>query len=260
MQNKYAIVAAAILFTIVTAAYAINFIGYPISEKPEAWGQLGDYIGGLLNPVLSFISIILLIKSLSLQIEANKGLEAELNNNEKREKIRAFESLFFSMIDSQKELFKSFSILPDPNNTQSIASGSEAVIKIEDRIEEIQKNEAHQDELMNYLDFIDQKDQIFNNTRSFYIIVKLISERLSNENGFSIKDREIYLKALINFTDFSQIRLIIISGFFESFYSVRYLKSNDELKNAMSEVGLSFDLYQSKPTPFSDEVGMEFTE
>jgi hypothetical protein len=31
------------------------------------WGQLGDYIGGVLNPMLSFLTLFLLIKTLQLQ-------------------------------------------------------------------------------------------------------------------------------------------------------------------------------------------------
>lgn len=39
--------------------------------KPEQFGQFGDYIGGILNPILGFITIILLISTLTEQRKAN---------------------------------------------------------------------------------------------------------------------------------------------------------------------------------------------
>ena len=77
-------------------------LGYRISSDTAVWGALGDYFGGVLNPILSFISIILLISSLTLQREANTDLRKEIKRNEKNEKFRSFETQFFNMINSQK--------------------------------------------------------------------------------------------------------------------------------------------------------------
>jgi len=40
--------------------YFLNFWKNPVSENPSDWGVFGDYIGGVLNPVISLISLVLL--------------------------------------------------------------------------------------------------------------------------------------------------------------------------------------------------------
>jgi hypothetical protein len=193
----------------------------------------------MLNPLLGFISLVLLIKSLRLQNEANADLRKELINSEKTEKIRSFETLFFNMINSQKVLFDSFKI----KTQDAIMYGSEAVIKIEDVIEDLR--EQHQDDelIIQFLKNIDSNDQIFGVTRGFYIIVKMITEKLSNDNGFSEEDRKSHLLALVNFTDFSLLRLIMISMQFMSYPSIEYLRKNSDFNAVLKEVELNYNLY-----------------
>ena len=35
--------------------------GQILSEKPEAWGQFGDYVGGLLNPLVAYAAFYWLL-------------------------------------------------------------------------------------------------------------------------------------------------------------------------------------------------------
>ena len=51
---------------IVSAIYVFNFYG-PLSDQHERWGQFGDYIGGLLNPVFGLLSFGALLIALVLQ-------------------------------------------------------------------------------------------------------------------------------------------------------------------------------------------------
>ena len=37
--------------------YVYKFRLSDLADKPDAWGQFGDYFGGTLNPILSIISI-----------------------------------------------------------------------------------------------------------------------------------------------------------------------------------------------------------
>jgi hypothetical protein len=241
MIDKY-IVAAVFAIMTVFMSYIVNFyfkLKHTISSDTAVWGQLGDYFGGMLNPLLGFISLVLLIKSLRLQNEANADLRKELINSEKTEKIRSFETLFFNMINSQKVLFDSFKI----KTQDAIMYGSEAVIKIEDVIEDLR--EQHQDDelIIQFLKNIDSNDQIFGVTRGFYIIVKMITEKLSNDNGFSEEDRKSHLLALVNFTDFSLLRLIMISMQFMSYPSIEYLRKNSDFNAVLKEVELNYNLY-----------------
>ncbi len=51
--------------------YVLWFITHPISRHPEDWGNFGDYIGGILNPLLTIINIYLLIQ-LSVKVESRE--------------------------------------------------------------------------------------------------------------------------------------------------------------------------------------------
>jgi len=70
---------------VAAASYAIYFRGYE-AGGPTEWGTFGDFIGGISNPLLSFLTIVLLLYSLRLQAKelkestsAVKQSAAELN-------------------------------------------------------------------------------------------------------------------------------------------------------------------------------------
>ena len=67
-----------ILFLIISvfSSYILNF-NNGISNEQAIWGSFGDYIGGILNPLLTFITIIYLIKSHSLQQAETKEIQKE---------------------------------------------------------------------------------------------------------------------------------------------------------------------------------------
>ena len=50
------------IFFIVTVplSYCIKFQELEMSNKPESWGQFGDYFGGILNPIISLINLVIL--------------------------------------------------------------------------------------------------------------------------------------------------------------------------------------------------------
>ena len=217
--------------------------GYGVSSDSAVWGQLGDYSGGILSPILNFISIVLLVKSLSLQNEANSNLRSELKNNEKTEKLRSFEALFFNMINSQKELFNSFEINFIKNEAITVKHGVNAVIAIEEEIERIKSEGDTNGNIRIYLDGIDSSDKIFSLSRAFYVMVKIISDKLSDANGFNIEDRKSHFQTLINFTDFAQLRLIMISVQFMQYSSSEYLKNHHEFISVLGELGISCELY-----------------
>ena len=79
-----------VFFVFVTIYFYWRQFGiFPISESTEKWGQFGDYIGGVLNPGLSFISIILVCFTLHV--------------TSKQSMIQSFESVLFELIRYHKE-------------------------------------------------------------------------------------------------------------------------------------------------------------
>lgn len=52
---------------IVPGAFIINFWHEPIAPTADRWGQLGDYLGGLLNPLVALAALSLLALSIRIQ-------------------------------------------------------------------------------------------------------------------------------------------------------------------------------------------------
>jgi hypothetical protein len=178
-----------------------------------------------------------------LQNEANSSLSNELKNSEKTEKTRAFESLFFNMLNSQKELFSLFKFETSRGENKVCFVGVEAVIEIEDQIDKVRDNSENDEDIRAFLVTLDSKDQLFGLTRAFYVMVKMITDKLSEENGFTSEDRKAHFLTLINFTDFSLLRLIMISVQFMDYHSTNYLKEHKDFEDIITELNLSYNLY-----------------
>lgn len=54
------IVSAALLFS---AAYLVRFHAHPFGD-PDSWGQFGDFLGGLLNPLVGIVTVLLVLETL----------------------------------------------------------------------------------------------------------------------------------------------------------------------------------------------------
>jgi hypothetical protein len=146
-------------------------------------------------------------------------------------------ALFFNMINSKKELFDSFSIDFAKVGAKDVKHRVNAVIAIEDEIERL-RTEEKADECI-----LDMDDQIFGLSRAFCITVKIISDKLSDAEGFEYKDRKPHFLTLVNFTDFAQLRLIMIGIQFMNYHSSLYLKNNQEFKAILEELDIGYNLY-----------------
>lgn len=63
--------------TVAVLVYAIVFRELPVTESPGAWGTFGDFLGGLLNPLVSTLTLFVAVSVWKLQRE-----ELELTRNE----------------------------------------------------------------------------------------------------------------------------------------------------------------------------------
>lgn len=246
MNNRHVPAAALLVVVAIVAIYLQNFFpifGFQLSADTAVWGQFGDYVGGTLNPVLSFISIVLLIRSLTLQNDANEALRIELKNSEKTENFRTFSTLFFSMIESQKNIFRDFSLeVGETENIRVYRCGA-AVLYIEQEIEKLREKEGSDKLIVGFLETVDSEDQIFGILRAFYITVRTICEKLRDNEDFGETIAKEQLITLINFTDFAQLRLIIIGVQFLNYKSCVYLKSCKLFEDSINEIGLRIDMY-----------------
>lgn len=204
-------------------SYYLNFgINNTLSDKTDVWGQFGDYVGGVINPILSFITIVLLINSLNLQREANTSLLNETKRQEKMEEFKKFEVRFFNLIESQQANFDKLHIVLntiDGDDTYVEYKSVSAVSYIEDCVGILKKAGKEKNIIVNWLDEIDADDDFFSIVRRFYLLVKLIETKISDD------EKNDSYEVLINLTDVKILCLIGILSVFYEWDNLVYLKS-----------------------------------
>lgn len=65
------------IISIAAYFYRSQFDG-SLSTRQEVWGQFGDFMGGTLNPILAFLSLIALLVTIKIQSDELKATRAEL--------------------------------------------------------------------------------------------------------------------------------------------------------------------------------------
>jgi len=91
---------------IIYCMYIENFFTFePVGEQREAWGQMGDFFGGMLNPVFSFIGVIFLFytifqnrQELILTRKELKNSGEALRDQAATLKKQKFEDTFFALL------------------------------------------------------------------------------------------------------------------------------------------------------------------
>lgn len=64
IASSWPFIIGLIIYAVLSYAYFKHFGKYPVSIKNEHWGQLGDFIGGLANPLFTLLTVLLFVKSL----------------------------------------------------------------------------------------------------------------------------------------------------------------------------------------------------
>jgi Putative phage abortive infection protein len=85
---------------ILLIAYIWVFRELPANESPPAWGAFGDYVGGLLNPLVSTFTLIVAVKVWRQQkiemAETKKALEEQVRTAEQQRQ----EQRFFDLLNT----------------------------------------------------------------------------------------------------------------------------------------------------------------
>lgn len=188
---------------VVILAYVFNFnTGKGLSKSTEVWAQFGDYLGGVVNPILTFLSIVLLIKSVNLQREANSSLILENKRQEHLDYLKNFESRFYSLIDAQRTAFEKFKLTKLDG---SEVKCGEAINYLEGFIFSRKNEGISRNDIARDVSECDASESIYSSARRFYLLLKLIDEKLSEE------ERNEYYEVLINLTDFPLVRLMVLT-------------------------------------------------
>ncbi|BEL72440.1 MULTISPECIES: hypothetical protein [Serratia] len=212
-----------LFIALVISFYYFNFgMEGKISKSTEVWGQFGDYLGGVINPILTFLSIVLLVKTINLQREANTSILDENRRQERLDHFKNFEVRFYNLIDSQRTYFMGFK-LRNVDAGDEIKVSSDAVAFLEEMIFDCNQKKMALDELRAKINDIDGSDAIYSAVRHFYLLVKLIDDKLSGE------EQKEYYEVLINLTDYHLIRLLVLSTCVYDWDSILYIEKSDVL-------------------------------
>jgi hypothetical protein len=80
-QVNYSLAVALVCALLAVAGYLLHFFGADVSADPAAWGQAGDFFGGLLNPLFAFLAFYWLTRSVLLQKQELSETKEELRKS-----------------------------------------------------------------------------------------------------------------------------------------------------------------------------------
>jgi hypothetical protein len=87
-----------VLLVIVLASYITRFYSTSFSQRTEDWGTLGDYFGGLMNPVISFATLIVAYAVWKQQKIELSETKVALKAQAKTAKANRREQRFFDLL------------------------------------------------------------------------------------------------------------------------------------------------------------------
>lgn len=151
------------------------------------------------------------------------------------------------MLDRQHSSFGTMSIVILDGIKELRYLGPEAVIKMEEMVEKMIHDDMNFDSIGEAIDNLDSTDSVYSQFRCFYLAVSFIQEYLSEINGFDKSERYKYYKALINFTEYSQIRVMAmyLQFMFNKYENVNMIRNNKEFEIVFVDCGLGFDVYKN---------------
>lgn len=88
---------------------SLNFTENDNSSRIGDWGTFGDFIGGTLNPIIGFISILLLFATWKLTRRTLEFTKEELKNNNQLLVLQQFDSWFFNLLEGFQVVNKEYS-------------------------------------------------------------------------------------------------------------------------------------------------------
>lgn len=192
-----------------------------LSNNKGEWGTFGDFVGGVLNPILTFITIVMLINSLKLQREANEQLINDERRQEKDVLLKRFEDGFYNLISSERDEFSCFTINVNGKEYRS----SSAVSKLEEEIWDFvvkKKEEKGWCEIADVKDYINKIDgdssmSIFSMVRCVYVVFKVVKEKCPKEH------QNYYLDIFMNMLPVKLVNLVALMSVYMDWHNVNYI-------------------------------------
>ena len=100
---RRAVVAATLFALIVATLYFVKFHG-SLASDGGAWGEFGDYIGGLVNPAVGLATVYLVFITISLQRRELQASLRELKKSNESARLQNFEQSFFTWLKNYRDM------------------------------------------------------------------------------------------------------------------------------------------------------------
>ena len=111
-------IAAVAAFLIVLGLYISYFKNLSVTNDSATWGTFGDYLGGTLNPIFSFLALIGLLYTIHQQAQEMQATREELKQAAEQQRqqveqqnrqseifnLQQFESTFFSLLEQHNKV------------------------------------------------------------------------------------------------------------------------------------------------------------
>jgi large-conductance mechanosensitive channel len=75
VNTKRVIAVICLIVFVIFGFYFFNF-HYGLSDKNEVWGTFGDYVGGILNPIIAAFAFYLIARTYELQKKEHGYLQS----------------------------------------------------------------------------------------------------------------------------------------------------------------------------------------
>lgn len=226
-------------FVLLVGGYTFWFWIYndiPLSTDSSLWGTFGDFVGGILNPMIAFLAFYWLTKSVKIQkteLEATKLVLAETEKATKEQAItqekKRFEDTFHSLLSQLNTISQQIThehILRDKPRASKLAQLHTAVINNSGNNMQvaIEKMREHDSDCSHYfrvlyqiLMFIAMKHDFSNPPKNFDKAMK--RERTESE--------KFYANIVRSFVNMDATRLLAINcavnNEMDSYYKYRQL-------------------------------------
>ena len=157
---------AVVILVGVWSTYAFVFWKHPVSLEAAEWGQFGDFVGGAVNPLLAFLTLVILALTIVLQSKqlllSGKELalsrkELELTREELRRSAHAQEQAERALkkqaaIASQSARMSAANFLLENYRLELKAMRGEALMSSDPRLTRMKELERRQAGLVAVLD------------------------------------------------------------------------------------------------------------
>lgn len=185
---KYSTIGAVVIVAVVFCSY-IGYLGIyndlSLSTDSGIWGSFGDFIGGLLNPIIAGLAFYWLTQSVLIQKKELSDTQSVLADTEKTQRIQRFENSFFSLLEQMNTVF---SQLNSPDHNQTISTNAVSRQSSSSKLSRLYKevNDSSPSIGAMFIVFRNNSSEINHYYRIIYQLLKFI---LTNNGGSDNYDK-----------------------------------------------------------------------